>query len=72
MPAKEILSALQEMGFGRVAGPARQWPGACSRAGLLPRRRGRVPAAYRQGTPKVPEHEAEKIRRKMRKCPHGV
>jgi hypothetical protein len=69
MPAKEILRALQEMmsaGWqvrltnGRAHAYARAYcPGG--EAGC--------PPLTVNGTPNVPEDEAEKIRRAMRRCP---
>jgi hypothetical protein len=70
MPAKEILDALRDLASagwrvqianGRAHAYARAYcPGGD--AGCAPL------TVY--GTPKVPEHEAEKIRKAMRKCPH--
>lgn len=71
MPAKEILAALQELGFAgwRVeltAGRAHAYARAYCPGGSA----GCAPLTV-YGTPKVPEHEAAKIRRAMRRCPHG-
>lgn len=70
MPAKEILDALRDLASagwrvqiasGRAHAYARAYcPGGD--AGCAPL------TIY--GTPKVPEHEAEKIRKAMRRCPH--
>ncbi|HXL89802.1 MAG TPA: hypothetical protein VN969_12665 [Streptosporangiaceae bacterium] len=71
MPAKEILAALQELAAagwrvhicgGRAHAYARAYcPGGPD--GCLPL------TVY--GTPKVPEHEASKIRRALGRCTHG-
>ena len=70
MPAKEILAAIKEMeqagrrveiAGGRSHAYARAYcPGAPVRCAPL--------TIY--GTPKVPEHEAAKIRRALRRCVH--
>jgi hypothetical protein len=72
MPAKEILSALQEMvSAGWRVQLANGRAHAYARA-YCPGGEAGCPPLTVNGMPKVPEHEAEKIRRKMRKCPHGV
>jgi len=70
VPAKEILDALKELAAagwrvqlagGRAHAYARAYcPGG--EAGCTPL------TVY--GTPKVPEYEAAKIRRKLSRCPH--
>lgn len=71
MPAKEIIAALQELGSAgwRVqlaAGRAHAYARAYCPGGP-----DGCPPLTVYGTPKVPEHEAEKVRRALRRCPHG-
>jgi hypothetical protein len=70
MPAKEILAALQELvsaGWrvqltnGRAHAYARAY---------CPGGQTGCPPLTVYGTPKVPEHEAARIRRAIGRCPH--
>ena len=65
MPAKEILHALQEL---VSVGWRVQLTSGRARA-YCPGGEAGCPPLTVYGTPKVPEHEAEKISRAMRRCP---
>ena len=70
MPAKEILAALRDLlsaGWRiQIAnGRSHAYARACCPGGD-----GGCPPLSVYGTPQVPEHEAEKMRRAMRRCPH--
>jgi hypothetical protein len=70
MPAKEILAALQEL---EAAGWRVEIAGGRSHAyarTYCPRGGSGCPPLTVYGTPKVPEHEAAKIRRTLRRCGH--
>lgn len=70
MPAKEILDALQELAH---AGWRVQLAGSRAHAyarAYCPGAETGCPPLTVYGTPKVPEHEAAKIRRALRRCPH--
>lgn len=70
MPAKEILDALQELAY---AGWRVQLAGSQAHAyarAYCPGAETGCPPLTVYGTPKVPEHEAAKIRRALRRCPH--
>jgi hypothetical protein len=71
MPAKEILNALQDLRSAdwRVhltGGQAHAYARAYCPGGS-----DGCPPLTVYGTPKVPENEAARIRRAMRRCPHG-
>lgn len=70
MPAKEILAAIQDLEAARwrveIAGGRSH---AYARAYCPGGAHGCAPLTV-YGTPKVPEHEAAKIRRAMRRCEH--
>ena len=70
MPAKEILDALQELAY---AGWRVQLAGSRAHAyarAYCPGAETGCPPLTVYGTPKVPEHEAAKIRRALRRCTH--
>jgi hypothetical protein len=71
MPAKEILDALQDL---RSAGWRVQATSGRAHAyarAYCPGGQSGCPPLTVYGTPKVPEHEAAKIRRALARCPHG-
>jgi hypothetical protein len=71
MPAKEILDALQGL---RAAGWRVQLASSRAHAyakAYCPGGAAGCPPLTVYGTPKVPEHEAAKIRRALGRCPHG-
>jgi hypothetical protein len=70
VPAKEILDALQELAY---AGWRVQFADSRAHAdarAYCPGGETGCPPLTIYGTPKVPEHEAAKIRRALRRCPH--
>lgn len=70
MPAKEILYALRELAS---AGWRVELAGGNAHAyarAYCPGGGSGCPPLTVNGTPRVPEHEAEKIGRAMRRCPH--
>lgn len=70
LPAKEILDALRELArAGWRIEPAGSRAHAYARAYCPGGKTGCRPLTI-YGTPAVPEHEAVKIRKALRKCPH--
>jgi hypothetical protein len=70
MPAKEILRAIADLevaGWRVVAASSRSH--AYARA-YCPGGSGGCPPLTIYGTPRVPEFEAEKVRRALRRCDH--